>query len=211
MRLTGAMKARHHFFSGLAAAFILNIILLPACGTTEGPSLTAGADAELTGLDPAGRTWDPVSKDGLHDPESTGTYALQLPSKGLTTMPLGEGGNQVDWVMALDEGYIFPKGSLDPDKKDEVLDLDVLLKETGEMPMITFPHIKHTLWLGCENCHDHLFVRKAGATPGLNMYAVLSGEKCGLCHGAVAFPPSDCIRCHNTPRANESVKHKRLR
>jgi hypothetical protein len=29
---------------------------------------------------------------------------------------------------------------------------------------------------------------------------VLSGEKCGLCHGAVAFPLTECNRCHSVQR-----------
>lgn len=148
--------------------------------------------------------------DGLHDPDSITVKHLQSPSGELTELPPGQGGNQVNWVEALAEGIIDPKGSIYPDVKEEVLDLDILLKDTSEMPMITFPHMKHTLWLGCDNCHDHIFERRAGGTRNLNMYAVLSGEKCGVCHGKVAFPIIDCLRCHNTPRANESVKHKGL-
>ena len=45
----------------------------------------------------------------------------------------------------------------------------------------------HTEWLDCTNCHDKLFLPKAGATP-VNMFAVLQGEYCGRCHGAVSFP-----------------------
>lgn len=206
------MKKKYRTYAGSVVIASLALILLQGCETTSDNSLQSGAQSlPARTLDPAGRTWDLIINDGLHDTEGAGFYVLEPPEKALTTMPAGEGGNQVNWVEALAEGYIYPRASITPDKKEEILDLDVLLKETGEMPMITFPHIKHTVWLGCKNCHDHLFERKAGATPNLNMYAVLSGKKCGLCHGAVAFPPNDCIRCHNTPRKSESVRHKKLR
>ena len=207
------MKLKNHSYFGLALLISLILIYLPACETAGYGALPGGSKSQSgEAVDIFGRKWASITNDGLHDPEGSGTSELEQPEKALIGLPAGEGGNQVNWVEALAEGYIYPKATLtDSKKKEEVLDLDVLLKETGEMPMITFPHIKHTLWLGCKNCHDHLFKRKAGATPNLNMYAVLSGKKCGLCHGAVAFPPNDCIRCHNTPRSSESVRHKRLR
>lgn len=209
MGLTGADGSGLYIYLSLVFAVTLTTVLLPACGSTQ--SSSGGGEPAVTEIsDPAGRKWDLVTDDGLHDPDSITVKYLQKPSGELTELPPGQGGNKVNWVEALAEGIINPKGSLDPDKKEEVLDLDVLLKDTSEMPMITFPHIKHTLWLGCDNCHDHLFERRAGATRNLNMYAVLAGEKCGLCHGAVAFPIVDCIRCHNTPRENESVQHKTL-
>ena len=206
------MKLKNQTYFGLALLISLILNFLPACETTGDTELQADSQSQSDRvMDSAGRSWDLITSDGLHDPEGLGAHELERPEKALSNLPAAEGGNQVNWVEALADGYIYPKASITTNKKEEVLDLDVVLKETGEMPMITFPHIKHTLWLGCDNCHDHLFERKAGATPNLNMYAVLAGEKCGLCHGAVAFPPNDCIRCHNTPRASESVRHKRLR
>jgi len=75
-----------------------------------------------------------------------------------------------------------------------------MLPRTGEMPMVLFPHKQHTEWLDCTNCHEGLFAYKAGGTKGLNMFAVLQGEFCGRCHGAVAFPLTECRRCHSVPR-----------
>ena len=49
------------------------------------------------------------------------------------------------------------------------------------------------------------FVEKAGANK-LNMQAILNGEQCGLCHGAVAFPLTECNRCHSVP--NESLRRQ---
>jgi c(7)-type cytochrome triheme protein len=47
-----------------------------------------------------------------------------------------------------------------------------------------------------------LFKTKAG-TSNVNMMQILSGEKCGLCHGAVAFPLTECQRCHSLPRKKQ--------
>ena len=40
---------------------------------------------------------------------------------------------------------------------------------------------------------------QAGVNP-VNMFAVLQGEYCGRCHGAVAFPLTECLRCHSVAR-----------
>ena len=84
---------------------------------------------------------------------------------------------------------------------------EVLLRNTGEMPMVRFPHRQHPAWLDCTNCHPPatLFEQKAGATR-INLLLILSGEKCGLCHGAVAFPLTECKRCHSVDR--DSPEHK---
>lgn len=144
--------------------------------------------------------WSPVAADGLHDPTEPGVKLLQNPGEALSRLPPDTAGNQVDWVKALEGGYINPRTNVLPETKVRVIDLDVLMKRTGEMPMVRFPHKPHTLWLDCANCHEHLFKSKAGATTNVNMMQILSGEKCGLCHGAVAFPLTECARCHSVPR-----------
>jgi c(7)-type cytochrome triheme protein len=45
-----------------------------------------------------------------------------------------------------------------------------------------------------------LFKSKAGATKQLNMFQILQGEYCGVCHGAVSFPLTECKRCHSVER-----------
>jgi c(7)-type cytochrome triheme protein len=77
------------------------------------------------------------------------------------------------------------------------------------MPAVRFPHRPHTLWLDCANCHEHLFKSKAGANK-LSMQKILEGEQCGLCHGAVAFPLTECNRCHSTPQ-HEAINIMRAR
>ena len=49
--------------------------------------------------------------------------------------------------------------------------------------------------------HDKLFRSKAGANR-FSMTAILNGEQCGVCHGAVAFPLTECNRCHSVPNAS---------
>ena len=151
----------------------------------------------------AGR-WLPIAKDGVHDPESPAVGVLQEPAEALAALPPDNAGNQVRWMQALDQGHIAPRSQINPGTQVNLRSTDVLLKNTGEMPMVRFPHRQHTAWLDCANCHDKLFERKAGATK-INMFLILQGEKCGLCHGAVAFPLTECERCHSVPRGSDGA------
>jgi c(7)-type cytochrome triheme protein len=92
-----------------------------------------------------------------------------------------------------------PRSQLFDTTEVNVLDLDIIMDATGEMAMVRFPHKAHTEWLDCSNCHDHIFKKKAGGNP-VNMFAILAGEYCGRCHGAVAFPLTECRRCHSVSR-----------
>lgn len=143
---------------------------------------------------------DRLAKDGVHDPANPGLKYLQEPDDALSALPPDVVGNKVRWVKALEQGAIKPRTNILPDTRINVLNLDVILPHTGEMPMVLFPHKQHTEWLDCTNCHEHLFKYKANATKGLNMFNVLQGEFCGRCHGAVAFPLTECQRCHSVKR-----------
>jgi c(7)-type cytochrome triheme protein len=143
---------------------------------------------------------DPLVKDSLHDPSNPGIKMLQEPREGMAKLPKDYVGNRVDWVQSLRQGLIQPRTNVTPSTAIRVLDQDVLLPRTGEMPMVLFPHRQHTEWLDCSNCHEALFKSKTGTTKGLNMFAILQGEFCGRCHGAVAFPLTECRRCHSVPR-----------
>jgi c(7)-type cytochrome triheme protein len=145
--------------------------------------------------------WELLRKDGIHDPRNPGIKLLQEPGAALSKLTPDYTGNQVRWVQALEKGEINPRASLRPDTPVRVYDADVLLNLKGGMPIVRFPHKQHTMWLDCANCHDHLFKQEAGATK-LSMLAILEGEQCGVCHGAVAFPLSECYRCHSVPRAD---------
>jgi c(7)-type cytochrome triheme protein len=153
--------------------------------------------------EPVSRTashWLPLAQDELHDPAMTALNLLQNPSEALSKFPRDGAGNQVDWVKALEKGYIKPHVSIRSNTQIKVLDLDVLRRNTGEMDMVLFPHKQHTEWLACSNCHEELFKSKGGATK-FGMFDILNGEYCGRCHGAVAFPLTECKRCHSVPRS----------
>ena len=145
--------------------------------------------------------WLSVSADGVHDPKSPAVGVLQEPREALGSLPPDTSGNQVRWVQALDEGHIQPRTNIQPETIVKLRMTEVLLKNTGEMPMVRFPHRQHTAWLDCSNCHDELFGQTAGSTR-INMMLILQGEKCGLCHGAVAFPLTECQRCHSVYRGS---------
>ena len=148
--------------------------------------------------------WVALAKDEVHDPAAPALGLLQEPRDALGALSVtapDTAGNQVRWVQALDFGAITPRTNILPETIVKLRTTDVLLKNTGEMPMVRFPHRQHTAWLDCANCHDQLFAQQAGATR-INMMLILGGEKCGLCHGAVAFPLTECKRCHSVDRGS---------
>lgn len=155
---------------------------------------------------PASSANAPPAEDGVHDPENPGTHSLQWPSEAFQDLPKALDGNRIDWVKALNEGLIRPWYNLeDPEEEAFVLDLDIVREVKGSMPNVVYPHEQHTQWLDCSNCHDEIFVPQKGANQ-ISMAAILLGQKCGVCHGKVAFPVSDCRRCHSQPKTPEQLK-----
>jgi c(7)-type cytochrome triheme protein len=162
-----------------------------------GLRLMAAMLALVTAPAAAQSTWLTIENDGLRDPASPAVKILQQPADALSALPPDSAGNRVRWVKALDEGFINPRTNIKSGTKVQTYDKDVLLDLNGSMPVVRFPHRVHTLWLDCSNCHDHLFKMQRGATK-ISMFNILQGEQCGLCHGAVAFPLTECSRCHST-------------
>ena len=144
------------------------------------------------------REWRALAEDGVHDPENPAIGYLQDPSQALNRLPADSAGNRVDWVRALRDGYIRPRTHLDGNREVEVLDSDILMSTNGGIPRVRFPHKPHTEWLDCQNCHEKPFLPEAG-TNAVTMGRILEGEFCGMCHGAVAFPLTECDRCHSVP------------
>lgn len=173
-----------------AATRFAVLCLMIVVTTLAGVGATGAADT---------RKWAKPADDTIHDPDSPGTQALQLPGDALSKLPPDGAGNQVNWVKALRSGLIAPRTQIDSSTKVQTLDRDILMTRTVEMPFVRFPHLAHTEWLECGNCHEKLFKLKAGTTP-VSMLAILQGEYCGRCHGAVAFPLTECNRCHSVPR-----------
>jgi c(7)-type cytochrome triheme protein len=140
--------------------------------------------------------WKPLADDDIHDPGNPALDLLQEPADALSQLPADAAGNKVDWVKALREGYVEPRTNVHPETKVNLRETELIMKNTGSSNYVRFPHLAHTEWLDCSNCHDHLFAREVGKTP-MTMLMILSGEYCGRCHGAVAVPLTECNRCHS--------------
>ncbi|HER33907.1 MAG TPA: hypothetical protein ENO19_00365, partial [Halothiobacillaceae bacterium] len=56
--------------------------------------------------------WKPLTEDGLHDPSNPALPLLQEPKEALSVLPRANEGNNVDWVAALEEGYIDPRTNI---------------------------------------------------------------------------------------------------
>lgn len=160
----------------------------------RGPS---GANSFNRLMKPPSQRNLPPARDGIHDPENEGTHALQAPRDAFDALPNAIGGNRVDWVKALNERSIAPRyDRLDPNAAPVVMDLNIVREVKGSMPNVVYPHEAHTQWLDCSNCHPAIFVPQKGANQ-MSMAGILLGKQCGVCHGKVAFPVSDCRRCHS--------------
>ena len=80
------------------------------------------------------------------------------------------------------------------------MDLNIVREvKKSPMPDVVYPHKQHTEWLDCSNCHPDVFIPKKGADQ-ISMAAILLGQKCGVCHGKVAFPVTECKRCHSSKK-----------
>ena len=174
---------------------------------------TGDAAAEVNSfnrlLRPPARRNAPPSEDGIHDPTNDGTAQLQPPLLAFGALPKSIAGNRVNWVAALEQKRIEPRWDRnDPKVGAVVMDLNIVREVKGSMPDVLYPHKQHTEWLDCSNCHPAIFVPQKGANQ-ISMAAILLGQKCGVCHGKVAFPVSECRLCHSqkkdfgaaTPRA----------
>ncbi|PIW28169.1 MAG: cytochrome c, class I [Rhodospirillales bacterium CG15_BIG_FIL_POST_REV_8_21_14_020_66_15] len=174
----------------------LKSISTPSPPSASAPTENAAVAAPSSPAASRSEKWKSLTADGLHDPRSPAIKLLQQPAEALAPLPSDEAGNKVDWIAALDQGLINPRTNIRPDTHINVLDLDIFLSLNGALPIVKFPHRQHTMWLDCENCHEQIFKKKAGATP-ITMTDILEGKYCGQCHGAVAFPLTECNRCHS--------------
>lgn len=198
--------------------------LLPAVAVAEGSSMMMSASApvssaEVTGSVPSklnvsnANTFNRLLKkikdpnaappeDGIHDTTNDSTFQLQPPKVAYEGLPTTEFGNHIDWVKALDEGKLNPRyDRVDPTVEPFVMDLDIVRPVKASVPDVVFPHKPHTQWLHCSNCHPKIFVPQRGANQ-ISMSAIILGQKCGVCHGKVSFPPTtkSCTKCHSKPK-----------
>jgi c(7)-type cytochrome triheme protein len=174
-----------------------------AAAPTPAPSAEVNAFNRL--LKPVGRFNRPAVESGIHDPANDMTLQLQPPSVAFAAMPKSMAGNHVDWVKSLDSKAIAPRWDRnDPNAAAVVMDLNIVREVKGSMPDVVYPHKQHTEWLDCSNCHPKIFVPQKGANQ-ISMASILLGQKCGVCHGKVAFPVSECRLCHSKKKAEAVV------
>jgi c(7)-type cytochrome triheme protein len=153
------------------------------------------------GLLASARAQDAGQAPTLYDPANPDRARLQRPADAQVPLPLDMRG-QVDWMKALRQGLIKPRSDLKGEQAMQLLELDIVMKNTAQMPHVKFPHEAHTQWLACSNCHDKIFLPKAGAN-AVTMARIFRGEFCGTCHGRVAFTPLfACERCHSVPHGD---------
>lgn len=139
----------------------------------------------------------PPAEDGIHDATLESIKALNTPLDAYTDLPRNKAGNRVDWVAAIAAKKIMPRWDrANPGVEGMVMDMDIVRIPKGSMPNVVFPHKQHTEWLACSNCHPAIFIPQKGANQ-MSMPLILGGQKCGVCHGKVAFPPSECSKCHS--------------
>jgi c(7)-type cytochrome triheme protein len=173
-----------------------------AVAAVAAPSAADEVNAFNRLLRPPGRRNLPPAQDGIHDPTNADTMNLQSPMEAFAKLPRSAGGNQVDWVRALAEKRIKPRADLvDPKVDMAVMDLNIVREVKGSMPDVVYPHKQHTEWLDCSNCHPAIFIPQKGANQ-ISMASILLGQKCGVCHGKVAFPVSDCRACHSRKKTS---------
>ncbi len=169
----------------------------PAAGAAKGGA-TANTFNRL--MKPKSERNPIQAADGIHDPDNPGTSQLQPPKEAFTALSTSNAGNYVNWVQSLKNNNITPRyDRLDPNAEPLILELDIVREVKGSMPDVVYPHDRHTAWLDCSNCHPDIFIPEKGKNT-ISMAQILMGQKCGVCHGKVAFPVSECRLCHSKPK-----------
>lgn len=114
----------------------------------------------------------------------------------------------IDWAKLVRDKMVAPKGAINPGAEEEMPPLDMnieIIAKSDFVNDVIFPHWIHTYWLKCPICHDTvggaIFIPSAGEN-NMYMQGIGQGKWCGRCHGKVAFPLTDCTRCHVKPKKN---------
>ncbi|MBI5345494.1 MAG: hypothetical protein HZB83_09215 [Deltaproteobacteria bacterium] len=151
---------------------------------------------------PAG-VGDPNKPAGTAYKAGRGWHPQALTAAGLPKDRYG----LIDWAKLVRSNLVKPRPSLSPDEEEmPPLQMDVLILAKGDfVDDVIYPHEMHTYWLKCEICHASkggaIFIPARGQN-NMTMVAIAQGEFCGRCHGKVAFPLSDCKRCHTSPKSS---------
>ncbi len=215
------MKHRH--LPNLIVLFLFTTVVLYILTASFGGTLSRSKAAEPAPTDkpapsaPAAKKFpcDPIMISGITG-ECVGTgdptsFAGEAEKAGLAEHPLAlelsdlpkDRYGLIDWATSIKEGKVKPRDSLDPNEKTTLpFDLDIAIFTKSQFQDdVVFPHFVHTLWLTCTNCHPSIFPMNAKeANKMMTMPKIAAGEFCGRCHNRVAFPLSDCLRCHVKPK-----------
>lgn len=109
-------------------------------------------------------------------------------------------GNGINWEKAEADGFIHLIDAIEGvsiKRSSLAIQKDFSLEpKVKGMPEIIFSHKKHTVWNGCEVCHPDIFIGVKKGSTKYSMVEIFEEKYCGVCHGAVAFPLTDCQRCH---------------
>lgn len=157
--------------------------------------------ASIIYLDTSGKpagVGDPNKPAGTAYKAGRGWHPQALAATGLPKDRYG----LIDWAKIVRSNLVKPRHSLNPDDEEmPPLQMDVLIPAKGDfVDDVIYPHEMHTYWLKCEVCHPKIFIPARGQN-NMTMVAIGQGEFCGRCHGKVAFPLSDCKRCHTSPKS----------
>lgn len=176
--------------------FSFNGLFAPVQALTLAQTTELSAQAENKTATATEQSKAPLARSKIHDTTNPDYPILQKANEALINFAVDKKG-AVDWMKALNSGAITPRTDLMGMGKMETLETDIIMQNTKGMPYVRFPHGSHTRWLACVNCHDQIFIPKAGANP-VNMTKIFRGQYCGVCHGKVAFITTiSCERCHN--------------
>ncbi len=150
-------------------------------------SIYLGSDGKMAGTGDPNKPVSEAYKLGMSERPAA------LAGAGLAKDKFG----LIDWVAVVNAGAITPIGSLEPGKPEiPPFEMDIVIEAKGDfVNNVVFPHNSHTYWLSCENCHPAIFVMGKGKNK-MSMVEISEGKWCGECHGKVAFPLTDCARCH---------------
>lgn len=139
-----------------------------------------------------------AEQNRFYDQTNPNFAQIQKANQSMAGFPIRRSG-EVDWIALIENGTINPRAERTAQGKMEILDLDIMMKNTQQMPWVRFPHRTHTLWLACKNCHEGIFKATAGAN-NISMNDIFRGKYCGVCHNKVAFSIFQCERCHSVPQ-----------
>lgn len=125
------------------------------------------------------------------------------------TAKLPKNAHGVDWEEAEAIGLIKPidvieGASIKKAAMKTQEDFSIQPKVTWVTDII-FSHKKHTIWNGCELCHPEIFPATQKGVVRYTMFHISSGQYCGVCHGKVAFPTTECSGCHKNSQAKEAM------